>query len=64
MKYIHFAQYLVQTLLALIAAPVLRVTGYRFSKAWRGNGVINHVAANLWADGEPVVRVRFFNRFI
>jgi len=36
---------------AYLAAPVLRVTGLRFSKAWRGNGVVDHIAANVLADG-------------
>jgi hypothetical protein len=35
-------------------APVLRISGVRFSKAWRGNFIVDHVAANVLADGgEP-----------
>jgi hypothetical protein len=44
---------------ARIAAPVMRVTGFRFSKDWRGTTFINHVEANLLADGIKPERVRF-----
>lgn len=44
---------------AHIAAPVMRVTGFRFSKAWRGNKIISHVEANLLADGIKPDRMRF-----
>jgi hypothetical protein len=45
--------------MAVIAAPVLRLTGFRFSKAWRENVFINHVEANLMADGFDVPPMRF-----
>lgn len=51
-----------QRAVAHCVAPLLRLTGYRFSKAWRGNGVIDHVAANLIADGFspfPIDSVKF-----
>jgi hypothetical protein len=41
------------------SAPVMRLTGFRFSKAWRGNTLIDHVAANLLADGIKPGRVHF-----
>lgn len=47
---------------AHLVAPILRATGYRFGKAWRGNGVIDHVAANQIADGIvpfPIDEFRF-----
>lgn len=37
---------------AHLAAPVMKRTGFRFSKAWRGNGVVDHIAANNLADGD------------
>jgi hypothetical protein len=37
--------------------PIMRVTGFRFTKAWRGNKVIEHVYANLKADGIPVEKL-------
>lgn len=50
------AQYLFGRATARLVAPILRVTGYRFSKAMRGQWGIDHVAANLLADGiEPGV---------
>lgn len=49
--------YLLMHLTARIAAPVMRLTGFRFSKAWRGNRIINHVEANLLADGITPERV-------
>jgi len=64
MKITMFLQYWLQTLMALLCVPVMRLTGFRFSKAWRGNWVVNHVAANLWADGYQVGFCRFFNRYI
>lgn len=51
--------YELMRLTAHIAAPILRVTGFRFSKAWRGNKLINHVEANLLADGIKPGRIRF-----
>jgi hypothetical protein len=45
--------------MAVIAAPVMRLTGFRFSKAWRGNPIINHVEANLMADGFDVPAIKF-----
>lgn len=53
------AHYLVQHTVAFLVAPVLRLTGYRFSKAWRGNPLVAHVEANLRADGYPVKRLKF-----
>lgn len=44
---------------AHIAAPVMRLTGFRFSKAWRGNKIISHVEVNLLADGIKPDRIRF-----
>lgn len=44
---------------ARMAAPMMRLTGFRFSKAWRGNKFINHVDANSWADGIEPDRMRF-----
>jgi len=50
------AQYLFGRATARMVAPILRITGYRFTKAVRGQWVIDHVAANLLADGiEPGV---------
>lgn len=46
--------YTMQHTIAKAVAPVLRVTGYRFSKAWRGNWIVNHVEANMMADGFDV----------
>jgi hypothetical protein len=46
---------------AYLVAPVLRVTGLRFSKAWRGNGVVDHIAANVLADGGTPFPLREFN---
>jgi len=48
MQTIH---YKLQRLVALAVAPILRATGYRFGKAWRGNWIVNHIEANLEADG-------------
>lgn len=45
--------------MAYIAAPIMRKTGFRFSKAWRGNKLINHVEANMLADGIKPGRIRF-----
>lgn len=50
--------YLAMHLAARLASPVMRLTGFRFSKAWRGNRIINHVEANLLADGIKPERVR------
>lgn len=44
---------------ARLAVPLMRLTGFRFSKAWRGNLFINHVEANLMADGFEVPALRF-----
>jgi hypothetical protein len=56
MKRIHYE---LMRVTARIAAPIMRVTGFRFSKAWRGNKLINHVEANLRANGTKPGRVRF-----
>jgi hypothetical protein len=45
---------------AHLVAPVTKRTGYRFSKAWRGNGVVDHIAANLLADGETPFPINEF----
>jgi hypothetical protein len=51
MRVLSKLHYEMQHLVARISAPVLRQTGYRFSKNWRGNPLINHVEANSMADG-------------
>ena len=51
--------YLFMHAMARIAAPIMRKTGFRFSKAWRGNTLINHVEANMLADGMKPNRLRF-----
>jgi hypothetical protein len=47
--------YVIQRSAARVAAPVMRATGFRFSKASRDNRLINaiicRVSANLLADG-------------
>lgn len=45
------AHYYIKRTAAYAVAPILRITGLRFSKAWRGNPIIDHVAANILADG-------------
>lgn len=62
--FVMFLTYWLQTAAAALCVPVLRLTGWRFSRAWRGNWIVHHVAANLWADGYPVSICRFYNRFI
>lgn len=64
MRLAMFIHYWLQTGIAWLCVPALRFSGFRFGKTWRSNRWINHVAANLWADGEPVVICRFFNRRI
>lgn len=44
---------------AVIAAPIMKRTGFRFSKAWRGNPFIAHVTANLLADGVKPGRIQY-----
>lgn len=55
--------YALQRAAAHIAAPVMRVTGLRFSKASRDNRFINalicRVSANLLADGIKPGRISF-----
>lgn len=51
--------YLFMHAMARIAAPIMRKTGYRFPKEWRGNKLINHVEANILADGVKPDHVRF-----
>jgi hypothetical protein len=46
-------------LAADICIPLMRLTGFRFSKAWRGNPVIEHVYANVKADGFKVQKLIF-----
>lgn len=53
------AHYQFQRAMARLAVPLMRLTGFRFSKAWRGNGVINHVEANMMADGFAVPALKF-----
>ena len=43
--------YYFKRITAYAVSPILRVTGYRFSKAWRGNPIVDHVAANILAEG-------------
>lgn len=51
MKSLYKAHYMFQYYVAAAVAPVLRVTGWRFGKAWRGNWIVNHVEANMRAEG-------------
>jgi hypothetical protein len=44
-------QYYIGRTTAHLVTPILRITGYRFGKAWRGQWIVDHVAANLLADG-------------
>lgn len=53
------AHYQIMRVAARLAVPLMRLTGFRFSKAWRGNVFINHVEANLMADGFDAPAVRF-----
>lgn len=53
------AHYMMQHYIAKAVAPILKRTGYRFSKAWRGNWVVNHVEANLMADGYEIKPLKF-----
>jgi len=62
--FLCFLHYLAKTTVAALCVPFMVLTGFRLSKAWRDNGVVAHVTANLWADFHPVCRVRFYNRFI
>jgi hypothetical protein len=56
-------KYEFQRAVAHLAAPVMRATGFRFSKASRNNKLINavicRVSANLLADGITPDRMRF-----
>lgn len=52
------AHYMAQHYVAKMVAPVLKLTGYRFGKAWRGNWIVNHVEANMMADGFVVEMVK------
>jgi hypothetical protein len=45
-------------LTARIAAPIMRITGFRFSKAWRGNRLINHGKANRFCRDKPILMSR------
>lgn len=49
--------YRAQFYIAAAVAPILRITGYRFGKAWRGNWIVNHVEANMRADRFAVARL-------
>ena len=53
------AQYHIGRLTAWLVFPVLKGTGWRFSKSWRGCWWLDHVAANLRADGITPGVVRF-----
>ncbi|MFP3638138.1 hypothetical protein [Paraburkholderia sp. SIMBA_054] len=57
---LHYEQ---QRLIAHIAAPVMRATGFRFHKKSRSNRLLNavicRVSANLLADGIKPGRMRF-----
>ncbi len=57
-----FLHYWLMLATARLCVPVLRFTGWRFSKAWRGNPIVCHVAANCWADGYPIGICKFFNK--
>ena len=46
--------------MAYLVVPILRITGLRFSKAWRSQHVIDHVAANVLADGLAPFPLRDF----
>lgn len=58
-----FVAYWLQTAIALLCVPVMRRTGFRFSREWRGNWFVHHVAAHMWADGYSVGLCRFFNKY-
>jgi len=60
----NFIAYYLQMFVAFLAVPVLKLTGYRFSKAWRGNPIIAHVQANMMADGVMPARMKFFNKYL
>lgn len=64
MKATMFLAYWLQTALALICVPFLHISGFRFGKKWRGNWIVHHVAANIWADGYKVAHPKFLNRYI
>ena len=55
--------YEAQRAVAHVVAPVMRMTGFRFSKASRNNKLvcmlIDRVAANLLADGVKPGRMQF-----
>jgi hypothetical protein len=55
--------YAMQRAAAHVSAPVMRATGFRFSKASRDNRIVNalicRVSANLLADGIKPNRVIF-----
>ena len=57
---LHYEQ---QRLVAHIAAPLMRWTGFRFSKNSRSNRLVNavicRVSANLLADGITPGRLKF-----
>jgi hypothetical protein len=64
MRYALFSAYWLQTLAAILIAPVMRATGFRFGKSWRGNLWVNHVHANMLADGYRPAYCKFFNRYV
>lgn len=64
MRYALFLAYWSQTIAAVVIAPVLRFTGLRFAKSCRGNWFVNHVHANMLADGFRPGFCKFFNRYI
>lgn len=63
-RYAVFIAYWLQTMAAYLIAPVMRATGFRFAKSSRGNAWVNHVAANMLAEGFRPGFVKFFNRYI
>lgn len=58
MRILTRLHYEMQHLASRLAAPIMRRTGYRFGKDWRGNRWINHVEANCMADGIPAKAVK------
>lgn len=57
---VHYEQ---QRLVARLAAPLMRATGFRFHKKSRSNRLLNavicRVSANLFADGITPGRMKF-----
>ncbi|NPT36229.1 hypothetical protein [Paraburkholderia xenovorans] len=57
------SHYKLQRAAAHLAAPIMRITGFRFSKASRDNRILNavicRVSANLLAEGIKPDRLKF-----